>query len=325
LKKFKTPPLEIIGGLSRSVFVAPKDKKLVICDLSAIESRVSGYVARDQDILDIFRKSLDPYLDFASRMYGISYDQLAIINEKGEHKARDADAKEKRQIAKPGFLGCCYQLSGGEEIFSKDGDKIFTGLMGYGRAMGIPISKEDADKSVDVYRDSYRGVVQCWDDLEKAAMFTIRSGQPKEVGPVRFELFDGVLKMILPSGRSLHYLEPKIVEREWYGKTKKTIECWGMEQKKHLWTRIYTYGGKLIENAVQAISRDILVWGLFNADRMGFKVVMHCHDEIVAEQDIDSPLGIKELREAMIDHPPWGNEQLLLEASGFESEIYRKE
>ncbi len=325
-REFKTTPLDVVGSLLRTVFVAPPGKKLVICDLSAIEGRGTGYVARDKEIVKIFEKNLDPYLDFASRLYNIPYELLTIINEKGEHKPRDNDAKEKRQIAKPGFLGCCYQLSGGEErIDDKTGDKVFTGLMGYGRAMGIPVTKEDADRSVEIYRESYKDVVKCWSDLEEAAKRCIWTGKEETVGPVRFEMFQNVLRMVLPSGRCLHYLEPKIVEREWFGKMKKTIECWGMDQKLHIWTRIYTYGGKLFENAVQAISRDILCCGMLEATAMGFFIVMTCHDEIVAEQPIDSPLGIKELREAMIKKPIWGNDQLILDAAGFESQVYRKD
>ena len=324
-KQFKTPPLDVVGQLIRSVFVAKPGHKFVICDLSAIENRGLGYVAEDETILEVFRKKLDPYLNFASKMYQVPYDSIVVVNEKGEHKAKDGAAKEKRQNAKPAVLGCGYMLSGGEEIITDEGDKIFTGLMGYGRAMGVPLSKELADLSVQTFRDTHLGVVRCWRRLEDSAMLCIRTGRPQEVGPIRFEMTKSVLRMVLPSGRSLHYLEPKIVEREWFGGKKKTIECWGIDQKKHIWTRIYTYGGKLIENAVQAISRDILVEGMFNATEMGFSIVMHCHDEIVAEVPEASSLGISDLKECMIRPPRWGNHQLLIDAAGFESKVYKKE
>lgn len=323
-KEFKTEPLDVVGSLLRSVFIARPGHKFVICDLSAIENRGLGYIAEDETILEVFRKGLDPYLNFATKMYQVPYESLAkVIN--GEHKPIDAEAKEKRQNAKPAVLGCGYMLSGGEEIVTDEGDKIFTGLMGYGRAMGIPLTKELADLSVQVFRDTHVGVVKCWRKLEDSAMMCIRTGRPRVVGPIRFEMTNGVLRMILPSGRSLHYLEPKIVEREWFGGKKKTIECWGIDQKKHIWTRIYTYGGKLIENAVQAISRDILVDGMFNATEAGFPIVMHCHDEIVAEVPEESLLGIAQLRECMIRMPKWGNHQLLIDAAGFESKVYKKE
>lgn len=302
----------MVGSLLRSTFVAPKGKKLVICDLGAVENRGAGYVARDETILKVFTDGLDPYVYFAVDLYGEPYDVLL----------KD---KEKRQNAKPAVLGGAYQLSAGEETVTKDGDKIFSGLMGYARNMGIPISQELADKSIEAFRAKHKKVVQSWADLENSAKYCIKTGEPRQVGPVRFELFGDVLKMVLPSGRCLHYLEPRIVEREWFGKTKDTIECWGIDQKAHIWTRIYTYGGKLLENAVQAISRDILVNGMINAINKGFSITMHCHDELVCEEPINSPLGIKELRECMIQSPSWGDENLILDASGFESTVYRKE
>lgn len=269
-----------------------------------------------------------------SESYGTGLAQKESFQTKESAKANTYDVlnagpKNRFLILTPkGPLvvhNCGYMLSGGEEIVTDEGDKIFTGLMGYGRAMGIPLTKELADLSVQVFRDTHVGVVKCWRRLEDSAMMCIRTGRPQVVGPVRFEMTNGVLRMILPSGRSLHYLEPKIVEREWFGGKKKTIECWGIDQKKHIWTRIYTYGGKLIENAVQAISRDILVDGMFNATATGFPIVMHCHDEIVAEVPEESPLGIAQLRECMIRMPKWGNHQLLIDAAGFESKVYKKE
>lgn len=640
--EFKTPPLDVVGQLLRSVFIAKPGHKFVICDLGAVENRVLGYVAEDDTILEVFRKGLDPYLNFASKMYQVPYESLVVIKN-GEHKAKDAAAKEMRQNAKPAVLGCLgawtpvltdsgwrplvsisstnlvydgelfvrhegvikrgdksvldfcgtevtpdhlilleedkweecgnintqcvqqalglgfgkllnmldsgmtpedtsasvsgaeklkkflhriwnserqhpafrvpirnyvknaaaftsnlntsqemlltvlltdimrfyraagekdiqrivtqgeellrnfqmytvlygtlsnwtvlitqffssiestttgiteketldsshpqitttikrildlwsgmasgfqlqdfglniaqniempeplhesfgevlhrnelsrnkktvvaptydilnagprnrfmiltnrgpmivhncgYMLSGGEETTSADGDKIFTGLMGYGRNMGIPLTKELADLSVKVFRDTHKGVVRCWDNLEKAAMYCIRTGKSRQVGPVRFDMVQNVMRMVLPSGRALHYVDPKIVEREWFGGTKQSIETWGMDQKLHIWGRIYTYGGKLIENAVQAISRDILVSGMKLATAMGFPIVLHCHDEIVAEVLKNSHLGIKQLREAMIARPKWGNDMLILDAAGFESDVYRKE
>lgn len=220
---------------------------------------------------------------------------------------------------------CGYQLSAGEQTTSDEGDIIYTGLMKYSRDMGIQITQEMATKSVEKFRSKHKGVVKCWSDLENAAKRCIRTNRPQEVGPLRFEMTAGVLRMILPSGRALHYLEPKLTEREWYGGKKETISCLGMDQKKHLWGTIYTYGGKLIENAVQAISRDLLAHGLQLATKMGFPCVMHTHDEIVAEVPEISPLGIKELREAMITPPVWADKYLMVDASGFESKIYRKD
>lgn len=221
---------------------------------------------------------------------------------------------------------CGYGLSGGEEKTSEDGDIIYTGLMKYGRSMGIAIDKELADRSVEVFRKKHWEVVNNWDDLDNAAKLCIRTGKSQTVNDIiLFELIDDVLRATLPSGRSLHYLQPKIVDRPWFGNTKKTIEYWGMNQELHQYGRVYTYGSKLLENFDQSISRDLLVHGMKLATKMGFPIIMHTHDEIVAEVPINSTIGIKELRECMIQKPSWGNDQLLLDAAGFESAVYRKE
>lgn len=221
---------------------------------------------------------------------------------------------------------CGYGLSGGEQKISEDGDIIYTGLMKYARSMNIPIDKELADRSVEVFRKKHHEVVRCWSDLEKAAMRCIQTRKSQNVNDIiLFEMVDDVLKAVLPSGRALHYLQPKIVERPWFESTKKTIEYWGMNQELHIYGRVYTYGSKLLENFVQAIARDLLVHGMKLAERMGLSIVMHTHDELVAEVPEDSSLGIKELRACMIEKPAWGNSQLILDAAGFESKIYRKE
>lgn len=198
--------------------------------------------------------------------------------------------------------------------------------MKYGRSMNIAIDKELADRSVEVFRKKHHEVVKNWSDLEKAVMKCIRTRQPQNVNDIiNFMMVDDTLRAFLPSGRSLHYLQPKIVDRPWFEKTKPTIEYWGMNQELHQYGRVYTYGSKLLENFVQAISRDLLVHGMKLAEKMGFPIVMHTHDEIVAEVPINSGIGIKELRECMIEKPSWGNHQLILAAAGFESEFYKKE
>lgn len=309
--EFKSEPLDIIGSALRSCFRAKPSHKLVICDLSAIENRGLGYVCKAPSILKVFEQNLDPYKYFAVDLYHKDYKDIT---------------KDERQIAKPPVLGCGYGLSGGEEKISEDGDVIYTGLMKYGRSMNIAIDKELADRSVEVFRKKHHEVVKNWSDLEKAAMKCIRTRQPQNVNDIiNFMMVDDTLRAFLPSGRSLHYLQPKIVDRPWFEKTKPTIEYWGMNQELHSYGRVYTYGSKLLENFVQAISRDLLVHGMKLAEKMGFPIVMHTHDEIVAEVPINSDIGIKELRECMIEKPAWGNHQLILDAAGFESEFYKKE
>lgn len=319
-KNFETEPLDVVGSLVRSVFIAPHGKKLVICDLNAIENRGIGWIARDPTILEVFEKGRCPYLSFGCILYNKTYEDLERA-----YKSGDPEAKLMRQNSKPPVLGAGYQLAAGEQKVTEEGDVIYTGLMGYSRNMGIELPQELADKSIEAFRDRHKGVVQCWSDLEKAAMKCILSRTSQIVGYVRFEMVEDVLCCFLPSGRALHYVGARVVDREWFGKNKKTIECWGMNQKTHTWGQIYTYGGKLIENIVQAISRDILLAGMVEANKLGMPIVMTCHDEIVSEVDISSPLGIKDLQLCMIKRPIWADNKLFLAAEGFESPVYRKE
>jgi DNA polymerase len=288
--------------------------------LNAIENRVLGFVANDPTIIEVFEKGRCPYLSFGCVLYNKTYEEL----EKA-YKSNDPEAKLMRQNSKPAVLGAGYMLSAGEEIVTEAGDKIYTGLMGYARNMGIELPQELADRSIQAFRDKHTGVVKCWANLENAAMRCISTRQPQKVGYIIFTMVENVLCCWLPSGRALHYVDARIVEREWFGKTKKTIECIGMNQKTHTFGYIYTYGGKLIENIVQAISRDILVNGMLEAKKIGFDIIMHCHDEIVAEVLKSLSLSIKDLQRCMIQKPWWADDKLFLAAEGFESLVYKKE
>jgi len=312
-KRFKTEPLDLVGSLIRSVFVAPKGKKLVICDLSAVENRVLAYICDAPSILKVFQDKLDPYVYFAVDLYNEPYEVLL----------KD---KQKRQNAKPAVLGAGYGLSGGEQITSDNGDIVFTGLMQYGRSLGVEISRELAHKSVEVFREKHHEVVSCWYALEKAATKCILTRQPQIVNIVKFSMVEDVMCITLPSGRDLHYVSPRIIDDVWpNGRKKKSIEIFGMDLVTHVWNRTRTYGAKILENIDQAISRDLLVESMFNARKMGFDIVMHSHDELVTEVEKDSKLGIDQLRSCMIQSPIWSNSNLILDAAGFESKIYRKE
>jgi DNA polymerase len=319
-KQFTTEPLDVIGSLVRSCFIAKIGHKLLICDLASIEPRSLGWGAKANSILEVFRTGKDPYLNFAAALYNRTYEEL-----KQAFDAGSSEVKEMRQTSKPGYLGCGYGLSGGDIIQSEEGDLVKTGLLGYAAAMGIELTKEMSDKSVQVYRDTHWEVVQFWRDIENAAMKCVQTKQPQSFNYVKFKMVENVLCLTLPSGRDLHYVDPIIVQREWFGKTKKTLEVFGMNQATHSWGRIFTFGSRLTENWVQAVSRDVLLSGLVNSEKIGLPCVLHCHDEICSEVPINSILGIKDLKSCMVKMPFWGDADLLLGAEGYESLIYKKE
>jgi DNA polymerase len=319
--------LEVVSSCIRSLFKAGKGKQLLIADLSAIENRMIGWLAECDSILRVFREGRDPYLDFAALIYNIPYGEI----EKG-YKKGDPKFKEMRQQAKPAVLGCGYRLSGGEEVPNDDGDIIKTGLWGYAAGMGITMTQADSHRAVEVFRDKYREIVNYWYALEDAAKNAMHTGQPQRYGYVKghqipvpeFRTFgDKLLRITLPSGRGLHYIRPQIELLPFRDTEKETLTYEGVDAKTKQWTRLKTHGGKLLENLSQAVSRDILLNGLLNADARGFDLIGHVHDEIIAEHEIGTKPGLEELIECMTESPSWAVD-LPLGADGFASEVYRK-
>jgi DNA polymerase len=337
-------PLDVVSGVLRSSFRAPEGMKFVVADLNAIEARGLAYLSHCKPMLNVFLKGLDPYIEFATRMYGGTYEELW-------HEYKVLGKTAKRTNSKPPVLGCGYGLGPGEERIDPDGIKTWTGLQGYARAMGVEMSAEDATAAVKAFREAYPEVKWLWRDMQNAAARAIRNpGQIVGVGTPQTdkdrEYFERigreiheplisfcchgkkVLEMLLPSGRSLHYIDPVAREEdaEWQGKPYKrtVIEYQGKEQGSQQWGIITTHGGKWTENADQSVSRDILVHGMKLAEKRGFEIVLTTYDEIGALVPENSPLGVKELCECMATPPDWCKGKFPLAAEGFESKVYRK-
>jgi len=361
-KKYKIPSaLDMVISCLRSAFQAKEGNKLVVCDLSAIENRVLGWLANCPGISKVFKKGLDPYISFAALMFGIPYDQVT---------------KEQRQIAKPAVLGLGYGLGPG--VFKKvdedtgkvtyeiiwrctkcgknvpqdhtcyhpltgdeTGDLVKTGLLGYAENMGVILTLEQAYLAHQTFHRVYPEVPQLWWDLEKAAVSTIQTGRKNTVYFVEFSRTKRrngqfILRCKLPSGRYLHYINARVtVEKKVSPRTGKEYDKAsifydgighgvGATTHKMGWAPVYTYGGKLCENLVQAIARDILAYGMMLAHKIGMFIVGHVHDEIICEEKIeDCGFSLNDLRACMSETPPWAP-GLPLAADGFESQVYRK-
>ena len=338
-------PLDVVASTIRSSFRAPEGFKFVVADLASIEARGLCFLAKSKTMLKMFNSKfhykgkdypVDPYLDFATRMYKQSYEELWVEwKEKGD--------STKRNNSKPPVLGAGYMLGPGDENIDKEtGVKTWEGLMGYARAVcGVEMSKEDAILGIRVYREAYPEVKQLWYGMMRAAAYAIRhpgkeSGVGKEY-PLIYFICHGtkVLEMRLPSGRSLHYIDPRVVEvpvthdyktllplDKPYVRDEITYQ--GKEQGKPAWGSIPTHGGKLVENADQSISRDVLVHGMKLADAAGFEIVGSTYDEIITIVPENSPLGVDELCACMTNAPAWCGDAFPLGAEGFEDKVYRK-
>lgn len=362
LKEFGKP-LDVATSTIRASFQAPQGKRFVVCDLNAIENRVLGWVSRCDKILDVFRKTFtyegedhpekgvykgdtfawDPYLDFATVMYGGTYAELW-------YEWKILGDATKRNNSKPPILGCGYMLGPGKEEI-RDGDRVFTGLLGYAKALGVEMTLEQAIHAVKVFRDTFKEVGWFWKDIHNAAVYSIRHpgeligvgvphtdrdreyfdkiGHPTNWEPRTSFVCHGskVLEMVLPSNRSLHYISPvvRVEEAEYKGRAykKDVIYYQGKEVGSQAWGESSASPGRFTENDVQAIARDVLVPGMKRADAHGFEIVLHVYDEIGALVDEDSPLGVKELSEDMTVPLIWAPD-LPLVAEGYTGKIYKK-
>lgn len=344
----------VVTSCVRSAIQAPPGMKFDVCDLNAIENRVLGWVADCDPILQVFREGRCPYLSFATKIYNVPYDTIAVVID-GIHKAKDKDASEKRQVAKPAVLGAGYGLGPGvmrlvnpdtgevtyeaEVITDQYGNTVHKGLLGYAENMGVKLTPEQAYSAWAVFRESYPKVVQFWRDLEKAAFRVLKGGKNIRVGAVVFDRIwspndSAILRIMLPSGRALHYLNARTEIRVLTGKDGNEYEKpalvydgigHGVGKMGEGWGKVYTYGGKLAENIVQAISRDILLNAMFLADDMGAEIVLHAHDEIMTVSSDSDPFAfsLNDLRWCMTAVPQWAP-GLPLQAEGYTGKFYRK-
>jgi len=279
--------MDCVGGTLRASFRAPDGSRFCICDLSSIEYRVLAWVARCKGMQQVLKDGLDPYKAFAVTMFATGYDDVT---------------GDQRQQAKPPVLGCGYGMQG-------------LRLQEYATQYGVEFSEEDCDRAVSAYRTAYPEVVWLWAALEGAAVNAIQLEDTRRVRGLSFDGTDRrILKIILPSGRPLHYYNPQAEG----GRI-----CYEA-QKMGRWMTVDTHGSKLVENIVQAIARDVLVYGMLTAHRTGYQIVGHVHDELIAEVPYDSPLTLERFRAAMIALPPWAA-GLSLDAAGFESPFYKKD
>jgi DNA polymerase len=311
-------PMDLLSTCVRPVVQAPPGKILVDADLNAIENRVLGWLARDKKIMRVFELDRDPYIDFATYMFHQPYDTLYA-----EYKAGD---KVKRTTAKPGVLGCGYMLGPGAEFENPDtGETEGTGLLGYAWNMGVKLTLAQAQLSVKVWRETYEDAVNFWYEIERAMRRCITTGQPQVCDRIRFDMQKPWLRMILPSGRALHYCRPRVeMKMKSWGQEKATITYEGLDDKNQ-WRRLDTHPGKITENADQAVARDLLAHGLMLAKKRGIDVRLHVHDQVVGLAPLahgDRDLRI--LMDCMETRPKWALD-LPLKTEGATSLIFVKD
>lgn len=284
---------DTLSQLIRTAFIPSKGCRFMVADFSAIEARVIAWYAKENWRLEVFKNGGDIYCASASKMFGVPVVKHGV----------NGELRQKGKIAE---LALGYGGAGGA-------------IRAFDKAGSIP--DEELPKLVSDWRKASPHIVNFWWDVDKAAKTAIRK---KTVVILQYGLsfiYDtGVLFIQLPSGRRLAYVRPKI-EPGKYDKDIITYE--GMEQTKHTWTRLETYGPKLVENIVQATARDCLGEIMFRAENNGYPIVMHVHDEIIC--DVPKEHGtLKELNSFFAEPIAWAP-GLPLTADGYECEYYKKD
>ncbi len=283
-------PMEAVASSLRGMFIADPGKVFHVCDFSAIEARVTFWVANCQTGLDVFAKS-DAGL--SEDIYCVTASDLVGF------EVKKAEHSHERQLGKITVLGCGYQMGAPKLQYQA------------GKDYGVVLTDAEAKGMVDLYREKYAEVKWLWYGLQDAAIATVKTGKPHSYNNITYELVDDAagrwLACRLPSDRRIWYYEP-IVERvvpPWGGAKRDSLTYMGRDNKKGgSWGRVRTYGGMLTENVVQAIARDLMVEAMFRVEIAGYRIILTIHDEIISEDDEDFG-SQEEFEREMAISPPW--------------------
>lgn len=291
-----------LSQLIRTAFIAAPGKVLIDADFSAIEARVVAWLAQEEWVLEVFRTTGKIYEATASQLYGIPIELIKKGNPEYDF----------RQYGKAATLALGYQ--GGAPALIKAGHLPET----------TPIEQLNDIKTR--WRQANKRIVDLWQKLENAAVQVTKQGGCVGVnGLVVAHEWDAnmdidYMTITLPSGRKLFYVSPQIGENQW---GKPSLSYMGMNQTSKKWQRIETYGGKLVENSVQAIARDCLAQAIENLETAGIPVVFHIHDEVVIDCTPDTA-SLDDVIQIMSKPIPWAS-GLPLGADGWVGTFFKKD
>lgn len=280
---------DTLSQLIRTAFIPQLDHKFIVADFSAIEARVIAHLAQEEWRQETFRQNKDIYCASAEAMFKVPVEKHGI----------NGHLRQKGKIAE---LALGY--GGG------------TGALISMGALDMGLKEEELQPLVDAWRESNPNICTFWWDVDKAAKAAIRNKGEQETHGIKFTRESGILFITLPSSRKLAYPKPEIATNKFGGES---ISYEGMTQNKK-WDRIESFGPKIVENIVQAISRDILAYAMNTLK--DYRIVGHVHDEVIIEAPIDT--DTRTICALMSRTPPW-IPGLLLRADGYETEWYRKD
>ena len=283
---------DILSQLIRTMLIPKEGCEFIVADFSAIEARVLAWLAEEQWRLDAFQRGEDIYCASASQMFGVPVVKHGING-------------ELRQKGKVAELACGYGGGAGALI-----------SMG---ALDMGLKEDELPDIISSWRDANPEIVKFWYAVEKAAIETVKDHADRTVGRIGFQFSANTLWIVLPSGRRLAYIKPKLQPNR-FGRMALTFEGLGANNK---WTRGETYSGKLTENITQATARDLLAEAMRRMELAGLGIVGHVHDEVILEV----PKGqytVDDVCNIMNRNPAWAD-GLPLSSAGYTGNYYFKD
>lgn len=291
-------PTQVLSELIRTAFIAKPGCTFHVCDFSAIEARVIAWLAGESWVLEVFRSGGDIYCETASKMFGVPV----------EKHGRNAELRQKGKIA---TLALGY--GGGVAALEAMG----------GKRLGL--TEQEEKEIVKLWRRSNPFIVKLWKAVEEAAINAIRTNTTQYIHRgILVKHQWGMLLITLPSGRVICYPRATVGTEydDGYRGDHDIIEYEGTNQTTKKWEKVRTYGGKLTENIVQSIARDILGVIILRAYERGYDIVFHIHDEIVVEAHEGQTL---QAIEAMFSEPIHWCPGLPLKGAGYTTPYYLKD
>lgn len=300
-------PNDTLSQLIRTAFVAAPGNILIDADFSAIEARVISWLAGEEWRLEVFRTHGKIYEASASQMFGVPLERIKKGNP--EYALRQRGKVAELALGYQGGVGAMRNMDTGNLL--------------------ADLSDDEVQEIVNRWRSTNPKIRKMWYDFDNAAAEVIVNGGMVRVRACvlarEYDCLHGTtcMTITLPSGRKLYYIDPAVNENRWGGTS---LSYMGMDQTTKKWKRIETYGGKLVENCVQAIARDCLAQAIEHLEAAGLPVVFHVHDEVVIDvapfgtdkEMLDKVVGI------MTTPIPWA-QGLPLGADGWVGQFFKKD
>ena len=301
-KKYGNPFLACVNAC-RPMLTAAPDKLLCAADFSAIEACGVMWLAGEREGMKLLSSANDCiYTEIAAEIFNVKYRKLLKA-----YKSGDYEADKKRFIGKQCILGLGYQM--GWKTFRNDMSDKFN----------VEITVEFAKHVVKLYRSKYKKVVALWHGLNEAAIDCVATGQKTQYGSIKFSKYGHWLRVELPSKRAIYYPNVRL------GRNKFSQACveYHSYEGGH-YTIDNTYGGKLCENIVQGIARDILRDAMLRLDRAGEEIVLTIHDEVITEIGKKKPVKkLATIEDLLTINPSWAK-KMPLNVEGWTGKRYRK-